>query len=48
MKKLSLLLLLAMCIAPAHRTLAVSEAGGLFLQIAPDARSTFGRLLVVR
>jgi hypothetical protein len=40
MKKLSLLLLLAMCIAPAHRTLAVSEAGGLFLQIAPDARST--------
>ena len=40
MKKLSLLLLLAMCIAPADRTLAVSEAGGLFLQIAPDARST--------
>jgi hypothetical protein len=40
MKKISLLILMAMCMVPAGRTLAVSEAGGLFLQIAPDARST--------
>lgn len=40
MKKVFSLLLLALFIMPAGRALAVSEAGGLFLQIAPDARST--------